>query len=114
MVSAINARAYTDLFARLEAATARLEDIASSTIELPQAVPALSQPIASPPSAASGVSTPAPPPPAPAPAAPVPQPSEPLPESIEDFDAFMETSLGKYAKLSQQLGGLIAEQVRRW
>src|SRR4051794_28965268 len=64
---------------RLEAATARLEDIASSTIELPQGVPALKETLATPQSgiiATSTPSTPAPPPPAP----------EPVPESIEEFD----------------------------
>ncbi|KAK0370217.1 hypothetical protein CLIM01_12417, partial [Colletotrichum limetticola] len=49
----------TTLIKRLEAATARLEDIATSTIELPQAVPALNQSVASPPAASNA---PAPPP----------------------------------------------------
>lgn len=102
-LSPASSRQYADLIARLEAATARLEDIASSTIELPQAVPALQQTIASPQSGVSSASTPA----APTPAAP----AEPLPESIEEFDSFVESSVGKYVKLSGQLGGLVAEQV---
>jgi adenylyl cyclase-associated protein len=55
------------------------------------------------------MSTPAPP------AAPAPQPaaapSEPLPESITEFDAFISSGLDSYVKASNQLGGLIAEQV---
>jgi adenylyl cyclase-associated protein len=91
---------------RLEAATARLEDIASSTVELPQGVPALKETLATP---QSGIvnSAPAaaapPPPPAPAP--------EPVPESIEEFDAFVNSTVQKYAKLSKDIGGLLAEQV---
>jgi adenylyl cyclase-associated protein len=88
---------------RLEAATARLEDIASSTIDLPQAV-------APPPTTSlrsgSNASTPAPP------QAPVPQaPAEPIPESIEEFDQFIATSVKQYIKLSEMIGGLVAEQV---
>ena len=103
---------------RLEAATSRLEDIASSTTELPQAVPALTQPIKSPPHA-SGTGTPVPQPPsvsASAPPAPVPAkpvPAEPLPESIEEFDIFLDESVNKYVKASGKLGGLIAEQASK-
>jgi len=99
-----------DIVHRLEAATSRLEDIASSTGELPQAVPALQQTIASPQSALSTASTPAPPPSA----TPAPKlPPEPLPESIEEFDAFIGNSVGKYVKLSGKLGGLVAEQAAK-
>lgn len=88
---------------RLEAATSRLEDIATST-ELPKDVPALmSQPLTSPPDA-SAVSTP--------PSAPRQPAAEPLPESIEEFDLFLGSSLDKYGRLSSQLGGLVAQQVR--
>jgi len=90
-----------NLMKRLEAATARLEDIADSTIELPQGVPALKETLATP---QSGIiaAPPAPPPPAP----------EPVPESIEEFDTFVNTTVQKYAKLSKSIGGLLAEQVR--
>ncbi|KAH8681268.1 adenylate cyclase associated N terminal-domain-containing protein [Xylariales sp. PMI_506] len=101
----------TTLIKRLEAATARLEDIASSTIELPQAVPALSQTIASPPSAASPA--PAPSAATSAPPAPKPAPKEELPESVEEFDAFISNSVGKYVQASNKLGGLIAEQAAK-
>ncbi|KAH6607876.1 adenylyl cyclase-associated [Trichoderma cornu-damae] len=88
----------TTLIKRLEAATSRLEDIASST-ELPKDVPGLGQP-------ATPLSDTA--------AAPLPptlkEPQEALPESIEDFDVFLNTSLDKYVKLSSQLGGVVAQQ----
>ncbi|ORY65497.1 adenylate cyclase associated N terminal-domain-containing protein [Pseudomassariella vexata] len=99
---------FAKINARLEAATTRLEDIASSTIELPQAVPVLAQTIAS----ASTSGSPAPPPPVSAPEPPTPQPipQEDLPESIERFDEFIEQSVVKYVKASNKLGGLVAEQ----
>lgn len=100
----------TNLLARLEAATSRLEDIASSTIDIPQAVPALQETLATPPSkSASNVGSAAP---TPAPPAP-PTVDEPLPDSIDDFDAFLKTSVEKYATLSKQLGGLIEEQAAK-
>jgi len=104
---------------RLEAATARLEDIASSVVELPQAVPALQQSVVPPPSGASNLSTSAATSSATTPAAvrsPAPAPApppEPVPESIEEFDNFIEQSVQKYANISKGIGGLIAEQVWR-
>ncbi|OTB03718.1 hypothetical protein M426DRAFT_321425 [Hypoxylon sp. CI-4A] len=101
------------LIKRLEAATTRLEDIASSTIELPQAVPALTATVATP-SGPSSVASPAPQQPS-APAAPAPKqaPQEPLPESIEEFDVFINQSVDNYVKASNKLGGLIAEQASK-
>ncbi|KAK1594470.1 adenylate cyclase associated N terminal-domain-containing protein [Colletotrichum navitas] len=100
----------TTLIKRLEAATARLEDIATSTIELPQAVPSLNQSVASPPTVANA----SPPPPPPPQAVAAPQaPPEPVPESVEEFDQFIATSVEKYVKISQQLGGLIADQAAK-
>ncbi|KAF5559703.1 adenylate cyclase-associated, partial [Fusarium napiforme] len=104
----------TTLIKRLEAATSRLEDIASST-EPPTDATVLNQAIPSPPNPSLA----APPPPAVSdsdskattPAAAKPESvAEPLPESIEEFDAFLNTSVDKYVKLSHQLGGLVAEQ----
>ncbi|KAK3318618.1 adenylate cyclase associated N terminal-domain-containing protein [Apodospora peruviana] len=114
-MAANNMHNLTTLIKRLEAATSRLEDIASSTTELPQAIPALQQTLASPRSAASAASTPAP---AAAPVAPTPPPApqtplEPLPESVEEFDAFISQSVQKYVKNSKALGGLIAEQAAK-
>lgn len=107
---------FTDIITRLEAATSRLEDIASSTDELPQAVPSLSHPISSPPHV-SGTGSPAPLPPVSTPAPPAPPApkaaSEPLPESIEDFDAFISQSVDKYVQASNKLGGLISEQASK-
>ncbi|KAI1143184.1 adenylate cyclase associated N terminal-domain-containing protein [Hypoxylon sp. FL0543] len=99
------------LIKRLEAATTRLEDIASSTIELPQAVPALTATVATPSSAASP--TPQQTASAPSPVVPKQAPQEPLPESIEEFDAFIDHSVNKYVKASNKLGGLIAEQASK-
>ncbi|KAH6953259.1 hypothetical protein HG530_000066 [Fusarium avenaceum] len=103
----------TTLIKRLEAATSRLEDIASSTTEPTADTAVLNQAISSPPNPTLGA--PAPPPAStskaatPTPASPEPA-TEPLPESIEEFDAFLNTSVDKYVKLSQQLGGLVAQQ----
>ncbi|KAF8859488.1 hypothetical protein BDZ45DRAFT_357966 [Acephala macrosclerotiorum] len=90
----------TVIINRLEAATSRLEDMAASAIDL------------------NGAPTPAPtgplpPPPTTARAAPpeLPKPVvEPLPESVEDFDAFITGPVKKYVNLSDELGGLVAEQ----
>lgn len=96
-------------FDSLEAATSRLEDIATST-ELPKdAMPQLNQ-SASSPADASAVSTP---PPAAAPSAAPKPPSEPLPESLEEFDAFLNSTVDRFIELSNELGGPIAKQVRK-
>lgn len=98
---------------RLEAATTRLEDIASSTIELPHAVPALSNPITSAPEQSNGA-TPLPSAsPAPSPAVSTSAPQDPLPESVEEFDSFINQSVDKYVKASNKVGGLVAEQASK-
>lgn len=89
----------TTLIKRLEAATSRLEDIATST-ELPKDVPALKETVLSPPAASTPQAVPQ------APTAP----QEELPESIEDFDNFLNSSVDKFAKLSTQIGGVVAKQ----
>lgn len=104
----------TSHFRRLEAATARLEDIASSTVELPTGpIPTLQETLASPQSATTPIPSRAAsskvPSPAPAPVA-APPPPEPVPESIEEFDNFINQSVQKYVKLSNDIGGHIAEQ----
>lgn len=111
--SAERAQRVTNLLERLEAATSRLEDIASSAVEIPHAVPNIQETMASPvtdTSSSKGVVAAAAAPSAPA--APA-VPDEPLPDSIEDFDVFLKTSVDKYAKLSVALGGLIAEQAAK-
>ncbi|KAI1461557.1 adenylate cyclase associated N terminal-domain-containing protein [Annulohypoxylon moriforme] len=100
------------LIKRLEAATTRLEDIASSTIELPQAVPALTATVATP-SGPSSISSPIPHAALPPPPVLKEVPEEPLPESIEEFDTFISQSVEKYVAASNKLGGLIAEQASK-
>ncbi|KAI0404334.1 adenylate cyclase associated N terminal-domain-containing protein [Xylaria palmicola] len=104
------------LLKRLEAATTRLEDIATSTIELPHAVPALSHPTSSPADRSDGAtplpSASSPASPATAAAASTPA-ADPLPESVDEFDNFISQSVDKYAKASEKLGGLIAEQAAK-
>ncbi|TDZ29701.1 Adenylyl cyclase-associated protein [Colletotrichum spinosum] len=103
-MAANNMHNLTTLIKRLEAATSRLEDIAVSTAELPQAVPSLNQPVTTPPSASNASM---PPPQA------VAAPPEPLPESIEEFDQFIATTVDRYVKISQELGGLVADQAAK-
>ena len=85
----------------MEAATSRLEDIASS-VDGPQngtngngsavgAVAALGSP--------GGITEQPPPPP------------EPLPRSIEAFDKIIEEDVGAFVTCSQKIGGLVEEQV---
>jgi adenylyl cyclase-associated protein len=38
-------------------------------------------------------------------------PPEPVPESIEEFDNFINQSVKKYVDNSNEIGGLVAEQV---
>lgn len=73
------------------------------------AVPPLGKTVTSPPNASAAAT---PPPPPPAAAAPAKAADEPLPESVEEFDAFLETTVEKYVKLSTEIGGNVAKQVR--
>ncbi|KAK3045441.1 hypothetical protein LTS18_013813, partial [Coniosporium uncinatum] len=105
----------TTLIKRLEAATSRLEDIASSAQTLgeqqgaaPQANGASTTDVASttsaPAAAAVGAaSTPK--------AVSSATPDEPeLPQSIVDFDALINGDLKQFTNLSEQIGGIVAEQ----
>ncbi|CEJ80268.1 Putative Adenylyl cyclase-associated protein [[Torrubiella] hemipterigena] len=92
----------TTLIKRLEAATSRLEDIATST-EPAEDGAARAHPDASPAGVVSAAGAPAPK------AAPVPEPEE-LPEAIEDFDTFLNGPVTKFVSLSKELGGLVAKQ----
>ncbi|KKY37527.1 putative adenylyl cyclase-associated protein [Diaporthe ampelina] len=113
VVSSDTNQRVTNLLHRLEAATSRLEDIASSTIEIPQAVPALKETLASPDASSKTISdTASRAPSAPAHRAPAAA-DEPLPDSIEDFDAFLKTSVQNYSNISKAIGGLIAEQAAK-
>ncbi|KAM0741912.1 hypothetical protein ACQRIT_002089 [Beauveria bassiana] len=104
MAAASQMHNLTTLIKRLEAATSRLEDIATST-ELPKEVGALAAPAPSssalnnPDASAIGAPRSA--------SQPVP---EELPESIEDFDAFVDSTVADYVQRSNEIGGLVAKQ----
>ena len=103
VVPTIHRAELTAIISRLEAATSRLEDMASTTVEPPKTNGAAPPPTA-------------PLPPAPVPAAAAAPPKsvpEVVPESVEEFDAFINGSLKKFGKLSDDLGGPVAEQVRK-
>jgi|SRR5450432_2421651 adenylyl cyclase-associated protein len=94
--------ALTSIVRRLEAATSRLEDMASSVIEVPKtngSVPAVTAPAAAGPPMATSK------PPAPKAVA------EPIPQMIEDFDTLIATTVKKYLDISKEIGGPVEEQV---
>jgi len=95
----------THLLRRLEAATNRLEDIATSVIttDSPAATPSVIVPN----NQFNGVSTPVIIPPTPSPQ-PTPK-FEYVPKELQDFDAIISGELAAYIKLST-LGPLLAEQ----
>jgi adenylyl cyclase-associated protein len=96
----------TAIIHRLEAATSRLEDMATSSgVEVPRLngaapTPAPTGPLPAPPT----ISQTPPQPPKPV--------QEALPEVVEDFDTFLSGTVKKFVNLSDELGGAIAEQVR--
>lgn len=95
------------LIRRLEAATSRLEDIATSVDSThPETVAAISTAqatIAENAAAAAAAMS------APAAAAP----SEPLPRSIEDFDKLINDDVKSFVTASEGIGGLVEQQVSR-
>jgi adenylyl cyclase-associated protein len=88
---------------RLEAATSRLEDIAT-TVDgagaIQNGTPSQAQ------HAAAIVPIPE------ESSAPTPAPPEPLPRSIEDFDKLIEEDITAFVTASGKIGGLVEEQVR--
>jgi adenylyl cyclase-associated protein len=90
----------TPIIRRLEAATSRLEDMASAVVEGPKTNGA-SPPVTAAAPAAAATSQPKAP----------KKVAEPLPPMIEDFDSFIETAVKKYVDRSNEIGGLVAEQV---
>lgn len=100
----------TGLIRRLEAATSRLEDMASASTETLQPNGNVAATAASTATAISPSPVTAPPPPAPPAAPPAPK-ADPIPESVEEFDTFITESVEKYVKLSEGIGGDLAEQV---
>lgn len=99
----------TRLLPRLEAATSRLEDIASST-GAAESGHSTTTGIASTPAAVATASQAAIPSPASTPAQ-APLPKEDLPASIEDFDGLTQGDLKTYHDSSKSQGGVIGEQV---
>ena len=92
----------TSMIRRLEAATSRLEDIASSSFEQSGTASNTGAPAAV---AAGGASA------APAVAAPAPKAVESLPPSIAAFDELVNTELKTWLDLSSKLGSVIEGQV---
>lgn len=85
---------------RLEAATSRLEDIASTV-----------DPGSSPPNGDSTAAAAVPLPAATSSPAPPAAAPEPLPRSIEDFDKLIEEDVAGFVTASQKIGGLVEDQV---
>ena len=77
---------------RLEAATSRLEDLATVVPSFDQGNAVVQQNSQSQ-------------------AAPAAPPAEPLPQSIEDFDELIQNDVAKYIKLSEEIGDLVEKQV---
>ena len=91
----------TILHRRLEAATSRLEDIATSVDSShPETVAAINAAGLAPETDHAAAAT-----------APTPQPQEPLPRSIEDFDKFIADDVQAFEVASGKLGGLVEQQV---
>ncbi|EXJ77051.1 hypothetical protein A1O3_10209 [Capronia epimyces CBS 606.96] len=100
MTNQNNMNNLTTLIKRLEAATSRLEDIATSidgpgttttnglvgAVVTPSATAATPEPVAPPP--------------------------EPLPKSVEAFDKIIEEDLSAFVKAAEKIGGLVEEQAK--
>jgi adenylyl cyclase-associated protein len=89
------------IYRRLEAATSRLEDMATSVDSShPSTVAAISSSVGAPPDSSST-------------AAPIPAPSvDPLPPAIEDFDKIMDKEIKAFVTASEKIGGLVEQQAR--
>lgn len=84
---------------RLEAATSRLEDMATSVDSShPTTVAAISSSAVASSIQSATVTAPAPP------------PAEPLPSSIEDFDKIIDKEVRAFVTASQKIGGLVEQQ----
>ncbi|KAA8573333.1 hypothetical protein EYC84_003820 [Monilinia fructicola] len=103
----------TTLIKRLEAATSRLEDIASSTIPPPpsDAPDAPKSNGVNPPTQQAIATLPSPPPPTIVQAPAINEVvKEPIPESVAEFDNFIQGAVKRYVNLSDEIGGVVAEQ----
>ena len=86
---------------RLEAATSRLEDMATSVdASHPETVAAITSASVSQPEATPTV------------AEPIPQAAEPLPRTIEEFDKLIHEDVQGFVNASEKIGGLVEQQVR--
>ena len=93
----------TTLILRLEAATSRLEDIATSVDSThPETVAAISTAQATIAENAAAAAVPA---------AAAAAPPEPLPRSIEDFDKVISDDVKPFVSASEAVGGLVEQQV---
>jgi adenylyl cyclase-associated protein len=99
----------TRFIRRLEAATSRLEDIASSaqTFEQPHGGPSDGSSLTVPSPGQMGLQSPS----IASPGVSQSQLAEPSPQSINDFDTLLRGDLQAYRDLSNALGGVVAEQV---
>lgn len=98
--------ALTCLVRRLEAATSRLEDMAQPLPDRSSQINGLQSTSRSPPAAdgtdqSGGMG------------AMSKQAFEPLPQAIQDFDVLINGDVKKYVNMSEELGGLVSEQVCR-
>lgn len=101
MAANTNMHNLTTLIKRLEAATSRLEDMATSIDSShPSTVAAISSSVG----AYTDPSTATPPSDA--------QSAEPLPPSIEDFDKLLDQHVKAFLKASEEVGGLVEQQAR--
>jgi adenylyl cyclase-associated protein len=86
---------------RLEAATSRLEDMATSVdASHADTVAAINNASATPAEPAAATIT-----------EPPPQPAQPLPRSIEAFDKIIKEDVQGFVTASEKIGGLVEQQV---
>ena len=88
---------------RLEAATSRLEDMATSLDGPNTITPPVAAAVQATVPQASAKSTP--------PSMPPPPVVEPVPQSVEDFDIIINRDVKAFVDVSQKIGELVAEQV---
>jgi adenylyl cyclase-associated protein len=98
-----NLGSLTTLIKRLEAATSRLEDLADATADPEATQSGLG--------AGNKAGSASAPPPKPGNSSPPPTIAEPLPPAITGYDTFLNGDVKTFVAISQNLGGLVAEQV---
>lgn len=91
----------TPTIRRLEAATSRLEDIASSSVAFDSSAPGAGAAVSAPGSTAGGAAS----------ETPSAKPAEALPPSIQAYDDLLNNELKKWLELSSKLGDVIDGQV---